>query len=55
MSFLARLSARLKMSTHFAGLLIAAAIAFSAPYGFAVLSRSGLVCTLLAKAGAFFS
>jgi len=51
MSFLARL----KTSTRFAGLLLAAAIALSVPYGLAVLSRSGAFCALLAKAGALFS
>jgi len=51
MSFLARL----KTSTRFAGLLIAAAIVLSAPYALAVVARSGTFCTMLLKAGALFS
>jgi hypothetical protein len=42
-------------STRFAGLLIAAAIALSAPYALAVLARSGLFCAMLAKAGALLT
>lgn len=51
MSFLARL----KSSTRLTGLLIAAAIVLSAPYGAALLTRSGVLCAVLTKAGTLFS
>jgi hypothetical protein len=38
--------ARLQTSTRLAGLLIAAAIIFSVPYGAAAAFRSGVLCFL---------